>query len=288
MKLALGTVQFGMPYGISNQSGQVSRESGKAIIAHAKLSGIDTLDTAITYGESEACLGDMGIDGFKVITKLPAMPKGTPDVDSWVQHQMQASLQRLKVKSVYALLLHHPDDLCGVKGDILGHSLERLKLSGIVQKIGVSIYAPIELEYIVNTLSIDIVQVPFNLIDQRLYSSGWLERLYESGIEVHARSAFLQGLLLMSPVSVPEKFKYWLPLLSNWHDWLSINQVSAAEACIGFVQSFPQISRVVVGVDNLDQLQQLIKASKIDLRRDWPLIRSNDERLINPSSWNVL
>jgi aryl-alcohol dehydrogenase-like predicted oxidoreductase len=288
LKLALGTVQFGLPYGISNQSGQVSRESGKAIIALAKSSGIDTLDTAIAYGESEACLGDLGIDGFKVITKLPSLPENTPNVDSWVHDQMQASLQRLNVKSVYALLLHRPGDLRGFKGDILGQSLERLKSSGIVQKIGVSIYASSELDYIVDNLSIDIVQAPFNLIDRRLHSSGWLQRLYDSGIEVHARSAFLQGLLLISPTSVPEKFKHWLPLLSNWHHWLSINHVSAADACIGFVQSFPQIARVVVGVDNLEQLQQLIIASKLDLRSDWPLISSDDEHLINPSNWSVL
>ena len=105
MKLALGTVQFGMPYGIANQSGQVSREDAKGIISLAQISGIDTLDTAIAYGDSEACLGDVGLDGFKVITKLPVMPDNVADVSNWVHDQINASFQRLNVISVYLIII---------------------------------------------------------------------------------------------------------------------------------------------------------------------------------------
>ena len=288
MKLALGTVQFGLNYGISNQGGQVSREDAKGILALARLHGIDTLDTAIGYGESESCLGDVGVAGFKVITKLPSLPENTPNVDKWVSDQIQGSLQRLGVKSLYAVLLHRSEQLVGNTGNALAQSLKSLKVTGVVQKIGVSIYAPSELDRIMDTRLIDIVQAPFNLIDQRLQTSGWLQRLHDSEVEVHARSAFLQGLLLMRPASIPEKFKRWLPLLSDYHHWLNTTQVSAASACVGFVQSFPQIVRVVVGVDDLQQLQQLIVASKTDFRGNWPLIGSDNELLINPSNWNVL
>ena len=99
MKLALGTAQFGSPYGIANQSGQVSREEVKEILALARLNNIDTLDTAITYGESEACLGEVGLDGFKVITKLPAFTENIQNINSWVNNQMQASLKRLNTSS---------------------------------------------------------------------------------------------------------------------------------------------------------------------------------------------
>ena len=288
MKLALGTVQFGLNYGISNQSGQVSPEHVKEVIAFAQLHGIDTLDTAISYGESESCLGDAGVGGFKVITKLPSLPENTSNIDKWVSDQMQLSLQRLGVTSLYAVLLHRSEQLVGNTGNALALSLKKLKATGVVKKIGVSIYTPSELDHIIDRLMIDIVQAPFNLIDRRLQTSGWLQRLHDSGIEIHARSAFLQGLLLMKPLSIPEKFKRWLPLLSDYHHWLSITQVSAATACLGFVQSFPQITRVVVGVDDLEQLQQLIVASKTDFRGNWPLISSDNELLINPSNWNVL
>ena len=288
MKLALGTAQFGLPYGISNQNGRVSRESAKAIISLARSNGIDTIDTAISYGESEACIGEVGLDGFKVITKLPAMPDNIADVDRWVHNQMQASLQRLNVVSVYAVLLHHPQQLFGPKGKALAHSLEKLKVDGAVQKVGVSIYAPSELDSLINISQIDLVQAPFNLIDQRLQSSGWLQKLHDAGIEVHTRSAFLQGLLLMPATIIPEKFKYWLPLLNTWHDWLLDNGTSAAHACIGFVQAHLQIDKIVVGVESKQQLEQLIQAAKEPLNIAWPNINSYDEHLINPSNWDLL
>ncbi len=288
MKLALGTVQFGLPYGIANQSGQVSRESAKAIIALARSSGIATIDTAIGYGESEASLGDVGLDGFKVITKLPVMPENVTDVGFWVRDQMQASLQRLNVTGVYGLLLHCSQQLLGPKGKDLYQAIRELKAEGVVQKIGVSIYAPLELDSLMNIGPMDLVQAPFNLMDQRLQTSGWLQKLHDAGVEVHTRSAFLQGLLLMPVASVPEKFKHWLPLFNTWHSWLLDNNTSAAQACIGFVQTHPQIDKIVVGVESIRQLKQLIQAAKEPPNAGWPNINCSDEHLINPSCWNVL
>lgn len=288
MKLALGSVQFGLPYGIANRDGQVSRDQAKIIIENARLAGIDTLDTAIAYGESETCLGEVGVVGFKVVTKLPAIPDNIQDIDCWVSDQMQASLQRLNVTTLYAVLLHRSDQLLGPKGEALSQALERLKVTGMVQKIGLSIYAPAELDLVMDIMSFDIVQAPFNLVDQRLYTSGWMQKLHDSGVEIHTRSAFLQGLLLMAPASVPKRFNHWLLLWNEWHSWLSINKISAVEACIGFVNGFPQITKIVVGVVSYEQLQQIIMASKLDIHPDWPLINSDDECLINPSRWNNL
>ena len=288
MKLALGSVQFGLPYGIANQDGQVSRDEAKVIIENARLAGVDTLDTAIAYGESEVCLGEVGVAGFKIVTKLPAIPDNIQDVDCWVSDQMQASLQRLNVTSLYAVLLHRPNQLLGPKGEALSQALEKLKATGLVQKIGISIYAPAELDLVMDIMPFDIVQAPFNVVDQRLYMSGWMQKLYSSGVEIHTRSAFLQGLLLMAPASVPKRFNYWLPLWNEWHSWLSMNKISAVEACIGFVNAFPQITKVVVGVVSYEQLQQIIMASKLDVHPVWPVISSDDERLINPSRWNSL
>ena len=288
MKLALGTVQFGLPYGIANQSGQVSRDVAKEIIALARLSGIDTLDTAIAYGESEACLGDVGLNGFKVITKLPAMPDNVADVSNWVHDQMQASLQRLNVKSVYAVLLHRSQQLLGPKGKDLYQTLGQLKAEGVVQKVGVSIYAPSELDSLLDVCPIDLVQAPFNLIDQRLQSSGWLQKLHDAGVEVNTRSAFLQGLLLMPVTAIPEQFKPWQPLFNTWHNWLLDNNISAAQACIGFVQTHPQIDKIVVGVESIQQLKQLIQAATEPANTVWPNINCSDKHLINPSNWNVL
>ncbi len=288
MKLALGTVQFGLPYGISNQSGQVSREDAKAILALSRASGIDTLDTAIAYGDSEACLGEVGTEGFNIITKLPAIPENVADVGCWVRDQVQASLQRLGVQTVYGLLMHRSQQLVGPEGKAVVQALEHLKAEGVVQKIGVSIYSPTELDTVPQACQIDLVQAPFNLIDQRLNTSGWLQKLHDAGVEVHTRSTFLQGLLLMPRAAIPAKFQPWSELWNTWHDWLATHPVSAAKACIGFVQAFPQIDRVVVGVESVQQLVQLVEAAKKPLDAGLPDMSSTDESLINPSSWNSL
>jgi aryl-alcohol dehydrogenase-like predicted oxidoreductase len=287
-RLTIGTVQFGLDYGVANKSGQVSRKDAKSIISLARLSGIDALDTAISYGESETCLGAIGLGGFKVITKLPPIPGNITDVATWVYDQMEESLYRLNLTSVYGLLLHHSQQLLGSKGKDLSRAIQQLKIRGKVQKIGVSIYAPSELDRLMGVCKIDIVQAPFNLIDQRLEKSGWLQKLYNSGVEVHVRSVFLQGLLLMTTSEVPEKFKYWQPLLNTFHNWLIDNNISALQACIGFVHAHPQIAKIVVGVDSKEQLKQLIQVEKLPKNIIWPNINCSDENLINPSSWDIL
>jgi aryl-alcohol dehydrogenase-like predicted oxidoreductase len=287
MNIALGTVQFGLPYGISNQSGQVSRDAAKSIISLARLSGIDTIDTAIAYGESESCLGEVGLGGFKVVTKLPAMPDSHVDIVSWVRYQIQGSLQRLNESTVYGILLHRSDQLLGPHGKALSQVLRQLKDEGIVQKIGVSIYSPSELDKVMSLCPIDLVQAPFNLVDQRLLTSGWLGKLHDAGVEVHTRSAFLQGLLLMPAAEIPEKFDRWRPLFNTWHNWLVDNNISAVKACISFVQAHPQIDKIVVGVDSIQQLKQLIQVEKERPSSDWPDINCGDENFINPSLWNL-
>lgn len=287
-RLALGTVQFGIPYGIANQTGQVTRAMAKAMLKLAAENGIDTLDTAIAYGESEDCLGEIGTEGFKLVTKLPSVPDGCSDVNGWVQEQVVASLSRLGVGKLYGLLLHRPDQLLGLNGKKLYQSLQRLKDDGQVQKIGISIYAPSELDAITKLFHLDLVQAPFNLVDRRLLTSGWLQRLREGGVEIHTRSSFLQGLLLMPYEVIPSKFTPWAELWSKWQDWLAHHTVTALQACLAYPLSFSEIDRVVVGVDSVSQLAQIINLAQAKISNDLPDICSEDENLINPAHWSRL
>lgn len=287
-RLALGTVQFGLPYGIANQGGQVPRMAARAMLLLAAANGIDTIDTAIGYGESEICLGEVGTQGFKLITKLPPLPDGCSDVSGWIQEQVAASLARLGVSEVYGLLLHRPEQLLGTEGKVLYQTLQSLKDSGVVQKVGASIYAPNELTDLMKHYHLDLVQAPFNLVDRRLYSTGWLHRLKNEGVEIHTRSAFLQGLLLMPQSAIPEKFALWSELWVKWHEWLSCHEVSAVHASLAFPLSFPEIDRVVVGADSVSQLEQIIQGAGSCLPKDLPDLHCTDEHLINPSLWNTL
>lgn len=287
-RLALGTVQFGMSYGIANQKGQVSRLAAKEILELARKREIDTLDTAIAYGESEICLGEIGTQDYKLITKLPAIPDDCTYVNDWIKEQLQASLARLSVSKVYALMLHRPNQLLGPDGEAIYLALQSLKNSGVVEKVGISVYAPNELQLITDKYSIDIVQAPFNLIDRRLKNSGWLEKLKDLGVEIHTRSAFLQGLLVMPKETIPAKFSQWTNLFQIWHNWLVSNNFSAVQASLAFPLSFPEIDRVVVGVDSVGQLKQIIEATTKSINLEFPDMQSNEENLINPANWSNL
>ena len=246
---------------------------------------IDTLDTAIVYGESEALLGSIGIGNWKVISKIPSVPIDCTNIGEWVKESVYSSLNRLKVNRLHAVLLHSSGELLKEHGRDLYLSLLKLKQEGLIHKIGVSIYDPSELDFLCNTFDIDIVQAPFNILDRRLIDSGWLHKLDKLNIEVHIRSVFLQGLLLMKPSERPIYFNDWNPVWSTLDGWVADHAVSALQACIGVALNIPQISRIVVGVDNLVHLKEICKASSYELVNPPTKLACNDINLINPSLW---
>lgn len=287
-RLALGTVQFGLAYGIANQAGQPSQGDAAGIVAAARAAGMDTLDTAIAYGESERRLGEIGIGRWRVVTKLPAMPEGVTDVVEWVQTSVDGSLSRLGVTHVVGLLLHRPADLLGPMGAGLADAMRRERAEGRVAKIGVSVYDPSELDATWPILAPDLVQAPFSVVDQRLATSGWLGRLTDAGVEVHARSAFLQGLLLMPRGSRPPRFDRWSELWREWADWVAASGRSPLEVALGHVLAQPGIDRVLVGVDTAGQLAEIVRAAS-DTARSAPMsLASSDLDLLTPSRWNTL
>lgn len=287
-RLEIGTVQFGMKYGISNTHGKPEPDEILKILKFSRTAGISTLDTAISYGESEQSLGNAGVNGFKIITKLPSLPNNLTDPDTWLNEQLNSSLTRIGVDHIHGLLLHNPQQLLGPHGHKIVNFLEKVKKSGIVNNIGISIYSSVDLDLLDGVLNYDIVQVPFNLIDQDILDSGWLHKLSERNIEVHARSIFLQGLLLMNREAIPEKFSKWSELFQKWNNWIKEESISPVQACISFVLAFQEINKLVIGVQNCYQLSQIVEAFNNPRKMEFPSIKSSDQSLINPSNWNNL
>ncbi|WP_300408360.1 aldo/keto reductase [uncultured Psychrobacter sp.] len=288
-KLILGTVQFGQPYGVANPNGQVPKDDLQQILEKAHQLNITTLDTAIAYGESEKVLGQQDLQDFKVISKLFKIPDNCSDITDWVEQQVQGSLARLQVDSLEGLLLHRPAQLLGNGGQELYQAIQCLKARGVVKRIGLSMYGYEELHDIIDNIDadFDIIQAPMNLFDRRLDSSGLLKKLKNRGIEVHARSAFLQGLLLMSKENIPSYFAPWQDKFDSYHQWLSINNISALEACLGYLNQHPDIDKIVVGVDSLAQLNEIATAMDAQINAPPLDIQSVDEGLINPSRWQL-
>lgn len=284
MKLALGTAQFGLAYGIASPQPQIAYSESKAIVDYASCQGMTVLDTAMGYGESEARLGEIGVHGWKIISKLPEVPAGE-NAAIWITNAVKTSLEKLKIDSLYGLLLHRPDQLLCDKGPEIHAALQRLKADGLVEKTGVSIYHPCELEGVLSVGDVDLVQSPLSVLDRRLITSGWLDRLADRGIEVHARSVFLQGLLLMSADKRPRKFDRWSSLWFRYHEWVTATGLSPLQACLAYVSAIPQIQQVVVGVNGLNHIKEILQ-TQMNHAPTWsPNLATDDEELLNPLAW---
>lgn len=284
-RIALGTAQFGSSYGISNQGSQVSLDAAKIILDRSWDSGIDTIDTAIAYGNSEKLLGEIGVHKWQIISKLPAIPPACSDVSGWVRSEIFASLERLKTDRLHGLLLHDSQELLCPHGHALFRVLSDLKDSGVLGKLGVSIYDPAELDSLWTHFQFDLIQAPANIIDRRLFHSGWVSRLQECGTEVHIRSIFLQGLLLMGIEERPIIFGRWQRIWDQWHGWLEKTKLNPLKACLGYALALEHVGKVVVGVQSLSELEEIIDSVHQPIVNPPIDLFCDDPDLVNPFRW---
>lgn len=290
MKIGLGTVQFGMNYGISNTRGKPSEDEIRRTLDVANEAGIQIIDTAHTYGESEAALGrnlPAGHD-FRIVTKT--LPLRTETISATDMQRINAafhfSLKRLRQPAVYGLLAHHASDLLAKGGEHLMSALVSLKSQGLVKKIGVSVYDQLELDAILSRYAIDMVQLPFNVMDQRLLESGTLHRLNKAGIEIHARSIFLQGLLLMNPHNLEAHFRPAQESLKKFHEFARSHDRTPLELALHFATNRKEIDYVIIGINHSEELADIISAYKQSSSSDdYSDFSVHDETVLNPAFW---
>ena len=292
MRLALGTAQFGFDYGISNRQGQTSLPEVRRILELAHQRGIDTLDTASLYGDSQAVLGEVDdlAREFRIITKTIAFdgePVGKEDLKN-LDTTFKQSLAELRRKRVTGLLVHHAADLLAENGKSVFDRLSEYKNSGRVEKIGASLYTPDEATRLLDNFDIDLVQIPMNLMDRRVLQSGILDKLKKAGVEIHVRSAFLQGLFFMSPESIPDSLTMARPFVERIQNRAALLDISVAALSLAYLESIPQIDRIVVGVNNVTQLSELLGPNGIEIdSTEFDELCCNDEYVINPSKWEL-
>jgi len=291
MKLGLGTVQFGLNYGISNATGQIPPSEANRIINCALDAGIDLLDTAPVYGDSEQVLGTLLPKNCraKLITKTPQFRSPTiteNDVDALVKSALE-SLRKLGVRSIYGLMTHWVDDLFAVGGTRLFEAMLDLKARGLVEKLGVSVYSFDQIQRVLERFDIDLIQLPLNVLDQRLLTSGALTALKRKGIEIHSRSAFLQGLLLMDTARLTPYFDDIRSELIRYQHWLRSNQLTPTEGALAFIRTVSEIDYVMIGVTSVTELKELLlawdKQSPAEL--DFSSFACTQEHIVNPMMW---
>ena len=289
-KIALGTVQFGVDYGVNAATGKVPYNEVIKILNIARSNNIKLLDTAPSYGFSEEVLGKVGIQDFEVVTKTRSFNKNiiSSEEIQFLNNDFNQSLKLLSKKSIYGILIHNPSDLLKPGSEKIFEYLQELKKQGLISKIGVSVYTYEQFQKVNEYFDVDLIQLPLSILDRRLVHSGVLNKIYKKGIEIHARSIFLQGLLLMSQKTRPKKFDQWRVLWSIWDEWLNDNHLSPLEASIRYAISLPQISKVLVGVDSSEQLLNIISVSDGVLPEIPHDFFTDDINLLNPSNWNNL
>lgn len=272
-KIGIGSVQFGLPYGISNTTGQTHPDEVATILEFAFSKGIHIIDTASAYGNSEAVIGMLNVNRFLLVSKF--MP---PKEGETITSLLDKSLDLLKADSLYGYLAHRPLELLQAKN--IWQELQELKSAGKIKKIGFSLNTPEEYHQLeLAGFKPDLVQVPYNYFDNRFKDT--LIKLKSEGCEVHTRSAFLQGLFFTETDKLSSFFDELKPTLLNLRENFN-DQLQAA--LLNYVMQQDFIDVVIMGVENVDQLkanlQNLDSAPNLE-----PLNIPFSEELLMPVHW---
>jgi len=259
-QLMLGTVQFGLKYGIANKSGQPSYEQSRDILAAAHEGGVNCLDTAAGYGNSEEVVGqalqELGLsDQFTVITKVMTIPDDLPagEVDAFVEHSVQRSLRRLQLQVLPLCLMHKESDYHYME------SLIKIKEKGLARHIGVSGNSPDDSMTIVTGGHAEAVQLPSSLLDQRFVKAGVFSAAKERGVATFVRSVFLQGLLMMRDEEILPELAPALPVLARLRTIAREAGLTMQELAVRFILGVPGVSCVLTGVESVEQVRQNVR-----------------------------
>ena len=276
----MGTVQWGLDYGISNTNGIPTDTELDAIVRLATQNDIDLFDTASQYGNAEARLGNYTTKNLSVVSKFSSVNHSS------LENEIQGSLKRLNVEQLYGYLFHSPKDL--INTPLLWDQMQNLKVKEKVKKIGYSLYSPEELELFLDKNWIpDIVQLPYSLLDRKF--EPYFEQLKSLGTEIHIRSVFLQGLYFKSTETLSSTFNDLKRALIELAEIAREFGLTTVELALNFVLKNENIDFAVIGVEQSNQLKEIISASKIDFPKSIEervnALSIENPTLLNPSNW---
>lgn len=288
-KIVLGTVQFGLEYGINNSSGKPSQETIQSVLDTSYEHGIRLLDTAEAYGDSQEIIGNyhtLSASKYDVITKFSSTKK---DFSEKLNVRISQILKILNVDSLYCYMFHSFNDFKSYF-DSYKNEIKELKKSGAINKFGVSIYTNDEIEQLLAYENIDLIQLPFNLLDNDYQRSAVIKKAKSKGIEIHARSIFLQGLFFKNIDHLPLKLR---PLKEYLQQLILISEkykISIENIALQYVLSKKYIDYVLIGVDNVAQLKKNLEIVMSEQNMDEIFyeidqIKVTADHLLNPSNW---
>ena len=285
-KLILGTVQFGLKYGINNQDKKLSKKAVVDILKYGFSNGINTLDTADAYGNASDLIGHFHktqSQKFNIITKFKDGGEEF-SIHQWVDN----TLKKLKVTSLFGCMFHSINDY--FSNPKLLNDLAFLNEKGLIQNIGVSIYTNRDFEKVIEDPLVKIIQLPYNLLDNAQQRGTLIQKAKDKGKIIHVRSVFLQGLFFMNCHQLPHKLAPLQSELEYLHQIAADCKISMETLALKYVIANPNIDGVLVGVDNLNQLASNIKSLEIDIPKDIitqiDCISTKHSALLNPVNWS--
>lgn len=280
MKISLGTVQFGLPYGAFNKQGQITEAEAGAILEYAFSVGIDTLDTAQAYGESERVLGRLNAsERFRIISKCPPLDDPSHAADA-VRRAADLSCTNLGTDKLDGFLLHRAEDLTSLAGDAVWSALETLQAEGQIGKVGVSGYDLSVLKTLDSRYPLELAQLPANVLDP------WYESVdLTEGLELHVRSVFLQGFLLSEPSQLSPFHAQWHSVLQDFRDRATRLGLSPLEAALAPLLNNSRIDRLVLGVDCIRQLKDIVAAASAPIISSLGPFDISHSALLDPRQW---
>jgi len=289
-KVLLGTAQLGLHYGINNAIGKPSRDAALAILCKAKELGYTALDTAEAYGDAHEIIGQYNRNHqrFAVLTKLDKNLKFASSTE--FEYHFTSTLSTLCVETLNTYYFH---DFLTYTQFEHWDSLLKLQKQGRVEKLGVSIYLNQEALIVAKDERIDVVQMPYNLLDNNHQREMALTKLKGQNKEIHARSVFLQGLLFRSIPALPLKLRSLEPYLNTVASIAQRYNITIRNLALAYVFCNPLVDRIVIGAESITQLienkNSLIELSTTPVDAFMSVnieIQVADEGILNPSSWN--
>lgn len=285
-KLVLGTAQLGQKYGVANTGNSTGLGAAREIVDVARAGGISTIETSIAYKQSLEYLSLLGVADFDVIGKVGSQLSGdgkitVANLRSEIK-QLQESCGKYELATV---LIHNSRLLSGENGEEICSELQGLKSEGVAGQVGVSVYTPEELDLIPCLETLDVIQAPLNVFDSRFLQQSTAKKLEMNNLELHARSIFLQGLLLMSDSLRPKQFARWSANFGELEQLAHSHNVTKLTLCLKFATDQSAVKRIVIGADSADQLRELLNSnSRAHFGAEIPLSIA-DEELIDPRRW---
>ena len=269
-KISLGTANFAMDYGISNNYKKLSIKNIKKIIRRCEKRNILRLDTAEGYNNCHRIIGDSIKKKWKITTKIPLIKSNDSHaIKKKIFELINKILKDLKTKDIEELLLHDENQLIKSNGKKIYKILKQFKKEKIIKNIGVSFYNKKKLNKTIKKFKIDVVQLPINYVNREFLEKDLLHSLKKKNIKIQARSIFHQGILLNKNIKFKKKrFNEHLKYIYNWHKIRNLNYLQTA---LGFFSKKPFISNLVIGVDSLKQLNQIINF-KLKKVNEFPII----------------